>query len=219
MIMSPLCIPFSAIAALRALMMSDQQIAAVVDALDIRAIVSGAVENASIKRFQMDPRYSAMYANIENWPPMRVEFETAIVFGHIGESVALAKSKSWGKVCLGVHPLEPDDELDPQRIVYILKSTNKMRQRWEWRNNLKRILGRDRALVNDAMRFGKNAFITQLKPGDEKLLFSKLELSSSDFWGACRYGERAGEYGFAAYYSRLQERTKGYTFDFVEVQP
>jgi hypothetical protein len=214
--MTPALIPFAALRAFDAIGMTDEQITAVFDALDIRAIVSGALENEAIKHFQAIDRYKPLWVDVAAWPPMRVEFETAIVFGHIGESVAVAKSKSWGKVCLGLHPLEPEDQIHPERIIYILKSNNKMRQRWEWRDNLKRILNRDRRLVTEAMRRGQTAFLNWLSPDDERLLFSKLEMNGPKFWVAVRYGERAGENGFEAYFTRLQERTKGYTFDFEE---
>ena len=91
-------------------------------------------------------------------PPLRVEFEHAIVFGSLAEARSIRDGKSnWGRL-LKIEPLRCDDFLHPTRITYQLKASSRMRQRWEFRDSFKRILGRDRRLVGEAMRRNQEEF-------------------------------------------------------------
>jgi hypothetical protein len=151
---------------------------------------------------------------IRRHPPFRVEFENAIVFASFSEALSFRRNKSgWGKlVC--VAPIQPDDFLHPTRITYVLKATSKVRQRWEFRDTFKSILGKDRGLVNDAVRMTKREFVSTVSEEQSRILRSMLHLSPSEFWIASRYGERYGPDGIHRFAEELKERTKGYEFEF-----
>ena len=145
---------------------------------------------------------------------MRVEFEHAIAFSTFSEALSLRRNKSgWGKL-VGIEPLRPDDVLHPCRIVYQLKSSSKMRQRWEFRDTFKKVLGKDRGLVSDAVRLGKRVFLSELSAASARVIQNKLDLKPGEFWRAVRRGERYGPDGIHEFMRRLEERTKGYRLQF-----
>lgn len=119
--------------------------------------------------------------NIARNPPRRVEFEHATVFGTLAEARSLCRGKSsWGAL-VRIEPIRPRDMLHPTRVVYILKETNRMRQRWEFRDTFKRILGKDRRLVNQAVCESKKEFVAGLSDSDRALLRSALDLTPGSF--------------------------------------
>lgn len=147
-------------------------------------------------------------------PPMRVEFEHAIVFSTFSEALSLRRSKSgWGTL-LRIEPLRVDDALHPTRIVYQLKPSSTMRQRWEFRDTFKNILGKDRRLVGDAMRLRKRDFLAQLTEASARIIRNQLDLEPEEFWRVVRQGERYGPGGIHGFMRRLEERTKGYRLEF-----
>lgn len=77
--------------------------------------IQAANQNHSILEFRADPKWAPIWKeeNIVRRPPMRVEFEHAIVFGTLGEALSMRRGKSgWGNL-LGIEPLRPDDVLHP----------------------------------------------------------------------------------------------------------
>lgn len=148
-------------------------------------------------------------------PPLRVEFEHATVFGSFAEALSLRKGKtSWGAF-VRIEPIRVDDVLHPTRVLYMLKETSRMRQRWEFRDTLKRILGRSRYLVGRAVRQTKREFIGGLTVA-EKSQITSIHLTPETFWQASRFGERYGPNGIHAFVQRLEEQTKGYRLNFPE---
>ena len=178
--------------------------------------IEAANRNESIIEFRADPRWAPIWKeeNIVQNPPMRVEFEHAIVFAGLGEALSVRRGKSgWGQLAK-IEPLRPDDVLHPTRIVYQLKSTNKMRQRWEFRDTFKNVLGKDRRLVTLAMQLKKSDFLKRLSGEDVRVIQRKLDLEPGAFWRAVRRGDEYGVDGIHAFMQRLEERTKGYRFQF-----
>lgn len=148
-------------------------------------------------------------------PPLRVEFEHATVFGSFVEALSLRKGKtSWGAL-LGIEPIRVNEVLHPTRVLYILKETSRMRQRWEFRDTLKRILGRSRYLVGRAVRQTKREFVAGLSNA-ERTEITSIRLTPEAFWQASRFGERFGPNGIHAFVQRLEEQTKGYRLNFPE---
>lgn len=149
-------------------------------------------------------------------PPLRVEFEHAIVFGSLAEARSIRDGKSnWGCL-LKIEPLRCDDFLHPTRITYQLKASSRMRQRWEFRDSFKRILGRDRRLVGEALRLTKKSFLEAIGESDCRAIRQRLNLQPDEFWRAVRNGERYGEGGIHRFVKELRERTEGYEFTFVQ---
>jgi hypothetical protein len=184
--------------------------------------VRAANANRYVQEYRLDREWWASCWSEERIArnlPVRVEFEHATFFGSLAEALSVRKSKSsWGSF-VRVDPLREDDVLHPTRVVYVLKETNRMRQRWEWRDSLKRILGKDRRLVNEAVRQGKKVFLASLSHSDKRILCGVLDLTPSSFWQAVRFGERYGPNGIQEFVRRLEERTKGYRLDFQEPVP
>jgi hypothetical protein len=180
--------------------------------------IDAANRNNSIQEFRADARFAAIWKeeNIRNSPPLRVEFEHAIVLGTIAEAISMRRGKeAWGQF-LQVEPLRPDDVLHPTRIVYQLKATNKMRQRWEFRDTFRNVLGRDRRLVTLAMQLNRKEFLSRLTAVDIQVLEKKLDLDPRVFWRTVRAGDKYGVDGIHAFMRRLEERTKGYRLAFPE---
>lgn len=145
---------------------------------------------------------------------MRVEYEHAIVLGTIAEGISMRRGKkAWGRF-LKIEPLRPDDTLHPFRITYQLKASNKLRQKWEFRDSLKNVLRKDRRLVTLAMRLSRKEFLERLTEQEVRIIRQKLDLEPAVFWRTVRRGDDYGIDGIHAFMRRLEERTKGYRFDF-----
>lgn len=179
--------------------------------------VSAALANRAIQQFQKEPRFQDLWTEekLRTNPPIRFEFAHAIVLGCINDAGGIAKSKNWGKL-LALRPLEVDDWLYPRNISYLLKSTSRLRMRWEFRDTFKNILGDKRALVGEVMRSTKGDFLKHLRASDAASLRSRLDLMPDQFWRMVRCGEQFGPDGISAFVQELEEKTKGYLLPFPE---
>lgn len=170
--------------------LTSEEVQTLVKSLDVPALVEAALCNSDVQRFQADTRYGQIWAReaIAANPPMRVEFEHAVVLGTISEAGDIGKSKrAWGKMIL-IQPLRTEDRLFPRNITYFLKPSNPMRIRWEFRANLKGILKDRRGLVATAIRMSKRDFIKGLSVTDAAILRSRLNLEPGQFWQAVHSG-------------------------------
>lgn len=178
--------------------------------------LDAANQNRSIQEYRADAKLCSLWCEetiCEN-PPLRVEFQHAIVLGTIAEAISMRRGKSgWGDF-VKLEPLRADDFLYPTRITYQLKSTSRMRQRWEFSDTFRNVLGKDRKLVTLAMRLKRNEFLERLTDDDLRILRQKLDLDPAQFWRTVRHGEDYGVDGIHAFMRRLEERTKGYRFNF-----
>ena len=113
-----------------------------------------------------------------------------MVFSTVQEARSLVRSKTrWGRF-LRVAPLQPDDEIDPTRIVYQHKPSSLCRQRYENRMTLKRVLGKEgRGLVSQAMRLTKGVFVLRVTQEETALLWERLGVSAGGFWRLCLAGQ------------------------------
>jgi hypothetical protein len=107
--------------------------------IDVSTLVQAACANRCIQKFQRDRDFKHLWTpqGIAQNPPVRVDFEHAVLPGTISEAGDVAKSKSWGKLT-DIGPLQEHDLLYPRNITYILKSTSRLRMRWEFRENVSR---------------------------------------------------------------------------------
>ena len=189
--------------------------------LQATALLEGAIaaanNNACVLRYRLANEWWSVCWTEEvicRHPPMRVEFENAIVLSSLSEALSIRKNKSsWGSL-VTLEPLRADVELHPIRITYFLKANSRIRQRWEFRDTFKAILGKHRSLVNDAVRLSKREFLATIDDQRTRTLFLQLRLTPGDFWIACRHGERYGPNGIHKFVQRLKERTTGYEFEF-----
>jgi len=131
------------------LTLTSSEIDALLAQVNFHGFVAGALANQCILEFQRDSRLDGLWTEptLRANPPLRVEFEHAVVLGTINDAGDIAKHKSWGKL-IALQPLAVDDRLYPRNITYMLKATSKLRMRWEFRDNFRQLLGPKRSLVS-----------------------------------------------------------------------
>jgi hypothetical protein len=171
-----------------------------------RALTDGALANQCVREFIEFPDrdFPGMWteAKVRANPPVRVEFDHAIVLGGMGEALAAARLRrpgddpgkvstwrwkpSFGEL-IGILPLEPADPVGEFHVMYLYKGTSPYNRRVEQRRYLKKRLGTGhRSQVGEAMRYGKREFLTKLPPETAKRIASRLNLDPGTFWRVAR---------------------------------
>ena len=154
-----------------------------------RLLIDGALANRDIQGHLRDLTAPRLWTieGIRRNPTCRVEWEHVTVIGGVGESLAAARHKNWGRF-LGVQPLKPDDPVHWCRILYVYKDTSPYNRRVEQRKALKRILGRKyRTLVTLAARSTKKDFLSRhLTEAGAYVIRRRLRLDPGQFWRAAR---------------------------------
>jgi len=119
-------------------------------------------------------------------PTVRVEFDQAVAFGGIGETLAATQHKNWGDGPW-VMPLEPDDEFFADRITYIYREHSLYNRRYEQRMRLKELLGREhKKLVGEAKYHTKRIFLADLSDRQARAIRRRLNVEPGLFWRACQ---------------------------------
>ena len=115
--------------------------------------IKAALANRDIQLHLSDPELSRVWTvdGATRHPTVRVEFEQATVIGDLGESLAAANHKHFGRL-LRIEPLRPDDPVHPTRVLFIYKATDRDNRRFEQRRVLKRLLGKEPRLPNPLRR-------------------------------------------------------------------
>lgn len=156
-----------------------------------RILVEAALANGCVRQLIADCTLGISEQSVRTYPPVRVEYEQAVAIGDLGTCLRATQSKHWGA---GPHvlPLQPDDPVDPGRILYLFRENSIYNRRFEQRRRLKELLGREhRHLVRDAMqaRWTKDLFLAELSITSRQAIERTLHLTPSEFWHAAR-GER-----------------------------
>ena len=121
---------------------------------------------------------------LRSCPIVRVEYEQAIAFGRIGETLNATKNKHWGNGP-SIMPLEPDDEFFVDRITYLYRENSLYNRRFEQRSRLKELLGKEhRKLVGEAKYFGKAIFLRRLTTRQTAAIRRILKIEPGEFWRA-----------------------------------
>lgn len=119
-------------------------------------------------------------------PIVRVEYEQAIAFGGIGETLDATRSKSWGDGPF-ILPLQPDDWFYAERITYRYRENSLYNRRFEQRRRMKELLGkRWRKLVEEAKWHTKTIFLRDLAPERAQAIRRNLQVEPVDFWRAAK---------------------------------
>jgi hypothetical protein len=185
-------------------------------------LIAAANANEWVQRYRKEKEWwSPCWTEecISKNPPMRVEFEHATFFGSLSEAISMRRGKnSWGKL-VAILPLRTEDFLHPCRVVYQLKPTSKQRQRWEWRDHLRHILGKNRRLVNQALRHTLKDFQSDLDEEERRVLRYVLRLDAVEFWRRVRHGDRYSPNAVHRFIRLNEERWKGYRLDFGATPP
>lgn len=124
--------------------------------------------------------------SVKDNPTVRIEYEQAIAFGGIGETLEATRSKWWGDGPY-VLPLAPDDFFFATRITYQYRENSLYNKRYEQRMRLKELLGRKhRKLVGEAKYHTKRVFLSNLTERQKRAIWRILKIDPGLFWQACR---------------------------------
>jgi len=154
-----------------------------------RLLIDACLQNECVQDYLADNSVLLDEKSVKANPIVRIEYEQAIAFGGIGETLAATKSKHWGE---GPYllPLQPADWFYAERITYQFRENSLYNRRYEQRRLMKQLLGKDlRKLVGDAnyKRHGWEIFRDNyLTPQREQQIESRLGLTAKEFWRAAR---------------------------------
>jgi hypothetical protein len=122
-------------------------------------------------------------SRIRQSPLVRVEFEQAIAIGGIGETLCATRGKHWGDGPW-IMPLESEDDFFPERITYLYRANSLYNQRFEQRQRMKQLLGKNRKLVGNAKYFTKTLFLQRLTRDHAAAIRRCLNVEPGKFWPA-----------------------------------
>lgn len=121
-------------------------------------------------------------------PTVRIEYEQAIAFGGIGETIYATRNKHWGDGPW-IMPLKVDDMFYAERITYRYRQNSLYNRRFEQRQRMKELLGRRyRPLVEIAKykRHTRAMFLETLTPDQARAVERRLNVDPITFWRMCR---------------------------------
>ncbi len=121
-------------------------------------------------------------------PTVRVEYEQAIAFGSIGETLYATRSKHWGDGPY-IHPLKPDDWFYPERITYRFRETSIYNRRYEQRRRMKELLGKRNRHLVEAAKYHRHTlavFLQNLSEHDRRVIERVFSVDPQTFRRACR---------------------------------
>jgi len=162
--------------------------------------------------------------------PLAITFETAVVYGQINEGICFAKTKkTWGRPLsfrkMHSKELEYIEKALPEqnRLCYILRDSNPIKQKQITRNEYKLLLGKyQHELVNRAMKLNLKkpsrtgcAFLETLVPSEKKT-FKDLGITPGEFWQDIRNGNINRVRKMAKPDKRRNCQLKHYLHDFDE---
>lgn len=150
-----------------------------------RALVEACLRNKTVREMIAASRpYSE--ESLRRHPIVRIEFEQAFAVGCMGECLDATKNKHWGDGPW-LMPLQPDDPVSPDRILYVYKPESLYNRRFEQRRRLKELLGREhRRLVGRAMSMRKRDFLADVSGNETRAVWQRLHVSVGDLWRAVR---------------------------------
>lgn len=151
-----------------------------------RVLVDACLKNTAVRDMIADPTLPYTEDDLRRNPIVRVEFEQAFAVGGIGECLDATKNKHWGDGP-SVMPLQQDDPVSPDRILYVYKENSLYNRRFRQRRRLKELLGKEhRALVGRAMRATKTEFLAEVREAEARVVRLRLNTSVGDLWRAVR---------------------------------
>ncbi|HUY90836.1 MAG TPA: hypothetical protein VMV10_19025 [Pirellulales bacterium] len=151
-----------------------------------RLLVEGCLRNRDVRELIADPILPYTEEPLRRWPIVRIEYEQAFAVGTIGECLDATKHKHWGDGPW-ILPLEPDDPVSAERILYVYKPESLYNRRFEQRRRLKELLGKKhRPLVGKAMRMRKKDYLAGLTTDDVRAVRERIKVEPGDLWRAAR---------------------------------
>ena len=151
-----------------------------------RLLVDAALANLDIQRFIANPDLPYTVESERRSPTVRIDYDEAFAVCGIGEGLQATKSKHWGEGPQ-ILPLEPDDPVDPVRILYVFKEGSLYNRRFMQRRRMKELLGRRyRKLVQTARGFTLAVFLENLAADQAYAIRRILQMEPRTFWRACK---------------------------------
>lgn len=151
-----------------------------------KVLVDACLKNCCMQQYIADPTLPYTTESVRVSPTVRVEYEEAIAIGDLGSCLSATRSKHWGDGPW-IMPLDPDDFFFPDRVTYIYRENSLYNRRFEQRQRLKELLGREhRPLVETAKRHTKTMFLRFLTGGQADAIRRILHVEPDEFWRACR---------------------------------
>lgn len=151
-----------------------------------RVLIDACLANTAVRELIADPLLPYTEESVRRHPIVRIEFDQAFAVGCMGECLDATKNKSWG-AGPWVMPLQPDDPVAPDRILYIYKENSLYNRRFEQRRRLKELLGKEhRRLVGKAMGRRKGDFLGEVTEVEARAVRQRLNVSVGDLWRAVR---------------------------------
>lgn len=159
-----------------------------------RVLVDAALANVCVREYIRDltpwHRCYGLWTTerVRANPPVRVEFEYAIVIGGIGEALAASRGKNTFGQFVGILPIETTDPVGELQINFIYKGTSPYNRRVEQRRWMKKRLGkRWRELVGEAMYHPKGKFLAEKITTDAAHIIRRfLGVDPGQFWRMAR---------------------------------
>lgn len=151
-----------------------------------RVLVEAYLGNETVREMIADPSLPYSEESLRRHPIVRIEFEQAFAVGGIGECLDATKHKHWGDGPW-LMPLEADDPVSPDRVLYVYKPESLYNRRFEQRRRLKELLGREhRRLVGRAMSMRKKNFLADVSEAEAREVRQCLHVGVGDLWRAVR---------------------------------
>lgn len=151
-----------------------------------RLLVEGCLSNQDVREMIADPALPYTEESLRRSPIVRVEYEQAFAVGRIGECLDATKHKHWG-AGPWILPLQPDDPVSAERILYVYKPNSLYNRRFEQRRRLKELLGKShRPLVGKAMWQRKKDFVGELTESEAEAVRQRVGVEPGDLWRAAR---------------------------------
>lgn len=151
-----------------------------------RVLVEACLANKAVQEMIADPTLPYSVESLRRHPIVRVDFEQAFAIGGIGECLDATKSKHWGDGP-SVMPLQPDDPVAPDRILYVYKPESLYNRRFLQRRRLKELLGKKhRPLIGKAMAMCKRDFLADVTEAESRAVRQCVNASVGDLWRAAR---------------------------------
>lgn len=151
-----------------------------------KVLVEACLRNTAVQEMIGDPLLPYTEESVRRHPIVRVEFDQAFAVGGIGECLDATKNKRWGD---GPHvmPLQPDDPVSPDRILYVYKPDSLYNRRFRQRRRLKELLGKEhRPLIGRAMRASKKEFLADVTVEEARFVQRRLDITAGTLWRAVR---------------------------------
>lgn len=150
-----------------------------------RVLVDACLRNKAVQEMIADPTLPYTEGSLRRNPIVRVEFEQAFAVGGIGECLDATKNKHWGDGPW-VMPLEPDDPVSSDRILYVYKPKSLYNRWFVQRRRLKELLGREhRALVGKAMSMLKGDFLAEATEAQQRAVWKRLHVRIGELGKRC----------------------------------